>query len=92
MQNPVEPNVSYAGRVLRIAVVWLAWIYAGVVAFDIPRLLNEKTDLIGALADATQEAKIYAGIWILGSIFLCALLITTLRQAFAARKVSNPHQ
>ena len=77
---------------MRIAVLWMAWIYAGVVTFGLPRLMSEKADLVAALANASQEAKIYIGIWVLGSIVLCAYLMTTLRQAFAARKASEDHK
>lgn len=90
MKPSVEPAVSYTGRAVRIALLWAAWIYAGASAFDLPRLLSEKADVISVLADATQEAKIYVGIWILVSIILCALLMVTLRQAFGARKGSEP--
>jgi len=92
MQKPVETGVSYIGRAVRIAVLWMAWIYAGVVTFDLPRLLSEKADLIARLADASQEAKIYVGIWILGSVVLCAFLITSLRHAFSSSKASEANR
>ena len=81
-------GTSHIGRAVRIAVLWMAWIYAGVVTFGLPRLMSEKVDLVAALADASQEVKIYVGIWILGSIVLCALLMTTLRKAFGSKKSS----
>jgi len=92
MQKPVETGVSHAGRAVRIAIFWMAWIYAGVVTFGLPRLVSEKTDLVAALTDASQEVKVYIGIWILGSVVLCAFLVTTLRQAFGARKISEPNK
>ncbi len=83
MEKSIQPGVSLVARMVRIAVVWAAWIIAGAVTFDLPRLLREKADPIAAFAAAPQEAKIYITIWVLGSVLLCALLILTLRQAVA---------
>lgn len=88
----MKPGASSTGRAVRIAVLWVAWIYAGVVTFGIPRLISQKTDLIAALANASQEAKIYIGIWIFGSVVLCAYLMTTLRQAFGKRKAPETNR
>ncbi|MEJ2156896.1 MAG: hypothetical protein P8X96_16275 [Desulfobacteraceae bacterium] len=81
MEKSIQPGVSPITRMVRIAVVWAAWIVAGAVTFDLPRLLHEKSDPMAAFAAAPQEAKIYITIWILGSVILCALFILTLRQA-----------
>jgi hypothetical protein len=81
MEKSIQPGVSPVARMVRIAVVWAAWIVAGAVTFDLPRLLREKMDPIAAFANATAEAKIYISIWIMGSVILCALLMITLRQA-----------
>ncbi len=78
----VRPGVSFTGRAVRIAVVWMAWIYAGATMFGLPYLLREKVDLVAALAAAPKDVKIYFGIWLLGSIMLCAFLLISLRQAF----------
>ena len=90
MQNSIEPGVSFVGRAVRIGVVWAAWVYAGSIAFGLPHLLREEVDPVAALVSAPQEANIYFGIWLLGSILLFALLMMTLRQAFGAKKVSKP--
>lgn len=89
MRKSIQPGVSLVARTVRIAVIWAAWVAAGAMAFDFPRLLRKKMDPIAAFATAPLEAKIYLAIWLLGSIILCALLIATLRRLFGPTRHSK---
>jgi len=60
--------------------VWVAWLVAGALAFGLPQLLAKKGAVVAAFEAASPQGKTYIGLWLLGSVVLCALLLRTVLQ------------
>jgi len=60
--------------------VWVAWLMAGALAFDLPQLLVKKGAVVTAFDAASPQGKTYVGLWLLGSVVLFALLLRTVFQ------------
>ena len=60
--------------------VWAAWLVMGALAFDLPQLLVNKGAVVAAFEAASPQGKIYVGLWLLGSVVLCALLLRSVVQ------------
>ncbi len=82
MSRAVRSGPSRGSRGALAALAWGAWLLAGALALDLPRLLRRGGSLLRAFEAVSPRVKAYVGIWVLGSVVLCAVL---LRAVLAAR-------
>lgn len=79
-EDKSKSRKSHLVGVVTYGIIWLIWLIAGIIHFDLPQLYQKNTDIIAALASASPEAQLHFGIWLIGSITLCTFFIISIRK------------